>query len=116
VLPEDAESRVTAPQLVVPLQPSRRRLAGIALSTRTSRWTSLTWALAWGGDALPDSARVRFSSGTLRFRSSVDSAVHWLDGSCWVAEAAGDYALATVVVQDVDVSTVALSDRIMRGH
>lgn len=103
-------------QLLVPLQPSRRTAAGIALSTRTGRWTSLTWALAWGCDALPESAWVRFSSGTLRFRSSVDSALHWLDGSCWVAEAAGDYALATLVVQDVDVSTVALSDRIMRGH
>ncbi|MCW2674606.1 MAG: hypothetical protein JWP14_3195 [Frankiales bacterium] len=103
-------------QLLVPLQPSDRKPAGIALSTRTGRWTSLTWALAWGCDALPETARIRFSSDTLRFRTSAEAPLKWLDGSCWVAEAAGDYALATLVVQDVDVATVVLSDRIVRGR
>lgn len=45
--------------------------------------------MAFGVGKLPDDAVVRFESGTLRYETTAESAVHRLVRDCWVADAEG---------------------------
>lgn len=95
-------------QLLLPLSP-HEPLVGIAMTTVISGWTSVAWALAWGDGTVGPETRIRFSSDGLRHRATREALPQQLTSECWVAEASGVFALATLSVHDVDVATTTLS-------
>jgi len=95
-------------QFLLPLS-TLEPLVGLAMTTVVSRWSSLTWALAWGSGNLTAGTRVRFSSDGLRYRVTTEAVPQQLTADCWVAEASGVYETATLSVHDVDVATTILS-------
>jgi hypothetical protein len=107
----EIRSRIDAAQhLVLPLPPPGG-LAGLALSTRSGRFTDLPWGLVYGSGSVPDDARVRFSTAGLRWRRTVDVLPQRLAHDCWVADAEGAFA-SSAVVQDEEV----LAETLLRSH
>ena len=67
---------------------------GWSLSTRLGRWHALYWAVVFGCDAVPP-REVRFVSADLRYRQEA-VAIPVRLGPCWIADARGMFATATV--------------------
>ena len=99
--PVDAAQSVL---LTVPLEAPPQ---GLSLFTRLGRWHALHWAVLFGCDAVPP-REVRFASADLRFRQEA-VAVPVRLGPCWIAEARGSFATATVTPPTGSPVTVALA-------
>jgi len=107
----EVRSRVDAGQCFhVPLD-GRSVLAGLRSFTRLGRVHALSWALAFGVGPLPLGATVRFESGTLRHATSAETPAHLLARGCWVADARGVFARATLLAPGHEALTVPLDDR-----
>lgn len=91
--------------------PDEPTCTGLAQCTGISRLHAHCWAFAYGRGALQTGSRVCFSSGTLRHRQSVDVGARGLAGRCWVADAAGVFAYATVTSPAGPGPTVRLAGR-----
>ena len=101
--PVDAGQSVLLP---VPLEAPPQ---GLSLFTRLGRWHALHWAVVVGRDAVPP-REVRFASADLRFRQEA-VAVPVRLGPCWIAEARGIFATATVTSPTGSPVTVALASQ-----
>ena len=92
--------------LLLPL-PQHAAPQGFSLFTRLGRWHALHWAVVFGCDAEPP-REVRFASADLRFRQEAVTVPVRL-GPCWIAEARGMFATATVTPPTGGPMTVALA-------
>lgn len=99
--PVDASQSVLLP---VPLAAPPQ---GLSLFTRLGRWHALHWAVVFGCDAAAP-LEVRFASADLRFRQET-VAVPVRLGPCWIADARGMFATATVTPPTGSPVTVALA-------
>lgn len=95
-------------QMLLPLS-GADPLAGVTMTAALSRWSSLSWGLAWGGGLMVPETRIRFSTEGLRFRTATEAPIRQLTPDYWVAEAAGGYDVATLAVHGVDVATTLLA-------
>lgn len=93
----DIRSRLDPTQSFLVSLGHRPVLSGLTSFTRVGGLHALYWGLAFGVGAVPDDAVVRFESGTLRHPHSARSAVRRLSGECWVADAPGVFARATLL-------------------
>ncbi|MGB8652637.1 MAG: hypothetical protein WCD35_18465 [Mycobacteriales bacterium] len=98
------------PSLLLPV-PAQRVLAGLSLDVPVGRWQARCWALAYGAGPLPDDCLVRFDSGGLRFRRTVDVTPQRLGRTAWVADAEGIYTGAALLCSEVETASVALAAR-----
>lgn len=87
-------NQVDAAQSVLLPVPLEGPPQGLSLCTRLGRWHALHWAVVFGCDAEPP-LEVRFASADLRFRQEA-VAVPVRLGPCWIAEARGMFATATI--------------------
>lgn len=92
--------------LLLPL-PQHAAPQGFSMFTRLGRWHALHWAVVFGCDAEPP-REVRFASADLRFRQDAVSVPVRL-GPCWIAEARGIFATATVTPPTGSPMTVNLA-------
>ncbi len=99
--PVDAAQSVLLP--VSPEAPPQ----GLSLSTRLGRWHALYWAVVFGCHTAPP-REVRFASADLRFRQEA-VAIPVPLGPCWIAEARGTFATATVTPAIGTPATVTLA-------
>lgn len=95
-----------AQSLLLPVAPEAPPL-GLSLSTRLGRWHALHWAVVFGCAAVPP-REVRFASADLRFRQEAVALAVPL-GPCWIAEARGTFATATVTPANGIPATMTLA-------
>ena len=100
-------NQVDAAQSVLLPVPLEAPPQGLSLFTRLGRWHALYWAVVFGCDAGPP-REVRFASADLRFRQEAVTVPVRL-GPCWIAEARGMFATATVTPPTGGPMTVALA-------
>ena len=88
--------------------PSGSELDGLSVASPVGQVHSVPWALAYGMGPLPADSVVSFSTATLRFRRTTTAPAQFLPEGLWVAEAAGLFARAAVVVDGVEISQTRL--------